>query len=691
MIFANYLQINHVPGAGELMVICGAMFGAGLGFLWFNAPPAQIFMGDTGSLALGGLLGAIAIVTKHEIVLAIVGGLFVLEALSVIVQVASFKMTGKRIFRMAPIHHHFEQLGWTEPQVVIRFWIVVGGARARRPREPEAEVTHDARHLHARQAVAIFGLGGSGLATARALAAGGRRRRSCWDDAPRRSRRRAAKASRSRICATRNGGGSPRSCSRPACRSPIRSRIGRSSSPRAAGVEIIGDIELFCRERAKIAPGSPFIAITGTNGKSTTTALIAHILRRAGRDVQMGGNIGTPILALAPPAPTRIHVIECSSFQIDLAPSLAPTLGVLLNITPDHLDRHGTMENYAAIKERLVARAEYALINFADEPSRAIFRKLSGVLRSRSSRRHERFRRAEQWLRAALRARLHARRRLAPGLRPCRHSHLARQAQCRQCARRDPRDERIPADEAARRHDRAGALEPKEPSSKELWPNFGERRFMEAALRSFPGLPHRMEEVGRAGRTLFINDSKATNADSAEKALASFAGDIFWIVGGKAKEGGIESLAPSLPPRREGLSDRRGDARIRGDARLGQGAEAALRHARGRRGARRARCRGFRRAGAGRPALAGLCLLRSVQEFRGARRSLSRARPPHHRRDARRPRRLVSFRQGPLAATSSAGKLRRPLASPMRKFPPTRKARANDDRPVSRTRSRKES
>jgi phospho-N-acetylmuramoyl-pentapeptide-transferase len=124
VIFANYLQINHVPGAGELMVICGALFGAGLGFLWFNAPPAQIFMGDTGSLALGGLLGAIAIVTKHEIVLAIVGGLFVLEALSVIVQVASFKMTGKRLFRMAPIHHHFEQLGWTEPQVVIRFWIV---------------------------------------------------------------------------------------------------------------------------------------------------------------------------------------------------------------------------------------------------------------------------------------------------------------------------------------------------------------------------------------------------------------------------------------------------------------------------------------------------------------------------------------------------------------------------------------
>ena len=123
-IFAHYLGINYVPGAGELTVLCGAMIGAGLGFLWFNAPPAQIFMGDTGSLALGGMLGAIAVAVKHEIVLAVVGGLFVMEAFSVIVQVASFKMTGKRVFKMAPIHHHFEQLGWSEPQVVVRFWIV---------------------------------------------------------------------------------------------------------------------------------------------------------------------------------------------------------------------------------------------------------------------------------------------------------------------------------------------------------------------------------------------------------------------------------------------------------------------------------------------------------------------------------------------------------------------------------------
>src|SRR5215467_9703375 len=122
--FTEYLQLHYVVGTGELTILCGAVIGAGLGFLWFNAPPASIFMGDTGSLALGGLLGSVAVATKHELVLAIVGGLFVLEAVSVIVQVISFRLTGKRVFRMAPLHHHFEQLGWTEPQIVIRFWII---------------------------------------------------------------------------------------------------------------------------------------------------------------------------------------------------------------------------------------------------------------------------------------------------------------------------------------------------------------------------------------------------------------------------------------------------------------------------------------------------------------------------------------------------------------------------------------
>lgn len=123
-IFADYLQIHFVLGTGEIAVICGSIIGAGLGFLWFNAPPAAIFMGDTGSLSLGGMIGASAVATKHEIVLGIIGGLFVIEALSVIIQVASFKLTGKRVFRMAPIHHHYEKKGWTESQVVVRFWII---------------------------------------------------------------------------------------------------------------------------------------------------------------------------------------------------------------------------------------------------------------------------------------------------------------------------------------------------------------------------------------------------------------------------------------------------------------------------------------------------------------------------------------------------------------------------------------
>ncbi|HAQ34655.1 MAG: phospho-N-acetylmuramoyl-pentapeptide-transferase [Maricaulis sp.] len=123
-VFANYLQLNFTPGTGELAVFCGALLGASLGFLWYNAPPAMVFMGDTGSLSLGGAIGTIAVAVKHEVVLAIIGGLFVLEAVSVMVQIASFKMFGKRVFRMAPIHHHFEKLGWQEPTIVIRFWII---------------------------------------------------------------------------------------------------------------------------------------------------------------------------------------------------------------------------------------------------------------------------------------------------------------------------------------------------------------------------------------------------------------------------------------------------------------------------------------------------------------------------------------------------------------------------------------
>src|SRR5215212_9510740 len=229
--------------------------------------------------------------------------------------------------------------------------------------------------------VALFGLGGSWLATALALQAGGAGVVACDDD-PARMANAAGKgietgdlrtADWSRFSALILSPGVPLTHPEPHWSAKLA---------QDAGIEVIGDIELFCRERAKIAPDAPFVAITGTNGKSTTTALIAHILREAGKDVQMGGNIGTTILSLEPPAPGRFHVIECSSFQIDLAPSLNPTIGVLLNISPDHLDRHGTMENYAAIKERLVSGAETAVIGVDDPLSEGVARRREAQSRS---------------------------------------------------------------------------------------------------------------------------------------------------------------------------------------------------------------------------------------------------------------------------------------------------------------------
>jgi UDP-N-acetylmuramoylalanine--D-glutamate ligase len=282
---------------------------------------------------------------------------------------------------------------------------------------------------------------------------------------------------------------------------------------KTAGIEIIGDVELFCRERAKTCPKAPFIAITGTNGKSTTTALIAHLLTSAGRDVQLGGNIGRAILTLEAPSLDRIHVIELSSFQIDLAPSLKPSIGVLMNITPDHLDRHGTLENYAAVKERLIAAADVAVIGVEDSYSAAIA--------ERSAARGQNLRRVKSnepnageyglFLNAVAYA-----------------------------------DRAGSLDGIASLND-IGSLRGRHNAQNAVVAYAATQDFMAkgaypAAYASFPGLAHRMEEIGRVGQVLYVNDSKATNADSTEKALQSFPRDVFWIVGGVAKDGGIEPL-----------------------------------------------------------------------------------------------------------------------------------------------------
>ena len=367
--------------------------------------------------------------------------------------------------------------------------------------------------------VAVFGLGGSGLVSASALLAGGADVVAFDDDA--------------QSVAKANAAGIPTADLRQADWSKFTALVLAPGVPlthpephwivqlaHKAGVAVIGDIELFCRERAKLAPGAPFVAITGTNGKSTTTALIAHLAASAGMDAQLGGNIGTAILSLQPPRSGRVHVIECSSYQIDLAPSLDPSVGILINLSEDHLDRHGTMAHYAEVKERLVGGVPSngtAIVGVDDDWCRAIADRLA-----RAGKRVVRISVHGELSDGIYVANGRITRATPAGVMPIaelggigslRGQHNAQNAACAAAA--------------------ALALG-LEPSA------------IQAGLRSFPGLAHRMEELGRRGAVLYVNDSKATNADSAAQALACFS-DIFWIAGGKPKTGGIESLRDFFP------------------------------------------------------------------------------------------------------------------------------------------------
>ncbi len=365
--------------------------------------------------------------------------------------------------------------------------------------------------------VALFGLGGSGIATAKAIVAGGARI-IAWDDNP-------------DSVARAQGAGIATGDLRQADWSQFSAFVLSPGVPlthpkphwsvdlaRAAGVEIIGDVELFVRERNHIAPDCPFIAITGTNGKSTTTALIAHIIQASGRDMQLGGNIGTAILTLEPPAADRFYVVECSSYQIDLAPSLNPTAGILLNLTPDHLDRHGSMENYAAIKERLVAASDTVIIGVDDAYCEAIADRLYGkgvrVTRISKEKHLEKGYFADSaklfWAQDGKIDEIAS----LEGIGSLRGAHNAQNA--------------LTAIVACL----SVGLSIEE---------------IKAGLKSFPGLAHRMEQVGRRGKVLFVNDSKATNAEATAPALSSFPQNIYWIAGGVPKAGGITSLAGFFP------------------------------------------------------------------------------------------------------------------------------------------------
>jgi UDP-N-acetylmuramoylalanine--D-glutamate ligase len=364
--------------------------------------------------------------------------------------------------------------------------------------------------------VAVFGLGGSGLTTCHALIAGGAEVIAFDDDAKKVAQAADAKVGTadlrgidwSRIAALILTPGVPLTHPEPHWSAKLA---------HAAGVEIIGDVELFCRERRKQAPDAPFVAITGTNGKSTTTALIAHLLRHAGRDVQMGGNIGVPVLQLAPPEAQRHYVIECSSYQLDLAPSIDPTIGIMLNVTPDHIDRHGTIEHYAAVKSRVLGRAKFRIVGVDDDYGRGMAKNLAAMQKN-----------------------------VIPisiqGVVP--HGYVGGERNIYRTGGSEAEDIADLTGIGSLRgsHNMQNAV-----AAVAACSALGvDDRTLQEGLRTFPGLAHRMEEIGRKGDVLFINDSKATNADSAAKALASFDG-IYWIAGGKPKEGGITSLGEFFP------------------------------------------------------------------------------------------------------------------------------------------------
>lgn len=366
--------------------------------------------------------------------------------------------------------------------------------------------------------VGVYGLARSGISAVRALKAGGARV-FAWDD-----------KDNMRAEAAREGATVLQFAEWPRIKALILSPGIPLTHPkphdvvlaaRAMSAEVIGDMELFAREirPERDKPGrAPLIVITGTNGKSTTTALIGHILSSCGFAAEVGGNIGKGVLDLAPPNGKTIYVLEVSSYQIDLSPGLTPDVSILTNITPDHIDRHGSLENYAAVKARLLeqtSKSGQVCIGVDDPHSAAIQTRLAsnGGAEAVPVSVGKVLGRGIFVLDGALYD--------AQGQRAAKVMDLSTAAH-------------LPG--AHNWQNAALAYAATKPFVKDA-------RAIAAAIADFPGLAHRIEDVGHIGKVRFINDSKATNADAAERALVCFS-DIYWIAGGKAKEGGIESLSP---------------------------------------------------------------------------------------------------------------------------------------------------
>jgi len=368
--------------------------------------------------------------------------------------------------------------------------------------------------------VAVFGLGKSGLSTVRALQAGGAKV-IAWDDTEAKRKEATEAGVALADLSTRDWSDIAALVLSPGVPLTHPEPHWSVKRARAAGVEIIGDVELFDRTVRASGTGARVVAITGTNGKSTTTALIGHMVKRCGANAQVGGNIGTPVLELDPPKPNSVYVVEASSYQIDLAPGFAPNVAILLNITPDHIDRHGSIEGYAAVKARIFANQsgdETAIIGVDDSYSSDICTAVSAA-------------RVQKVVPVSIGKTLGRGIYVLDG-----QLYDSTGTQTQKAG--DFRDLRTLA--GAHNWQNAAAAYA---AGRAL--GFPREKIL-ASFESFPGLAHRMEIVAERDGVRYVNDSKATNADATSKALATYR-DIYWILGGKSKEGGIETLTEFFP------------------------------------------------------------------------------------------------------------------------------------------------
>ena len=493
MNFASYLHIPYLRHAGELVIVCTAIVGAGLGFLWFNTYPAQVFMGDVGSLALGGALGIIAVLLRQEFLLVIMGGVFVVETLSVILQVGSFKLRGQRIFRMAPIHHHYELKGWPEPRVIVRFWIIslmlvlIGLATL---------IMAD----YQGKKVVIIGLGLTGLSCVDFFLARGVTPRVMdtrvsppgLDTLPEQVERHLGGLNDDWLLAADLIVASPgMALAHPSL-----------SAATDAGVEIVGDIELFCREAQ-----APVIAITGSNGKSTVTTLVGEMAKAAGINVGVGGNIGLPALMLLDKG-CELYVLELSSFQLETTSSLQAAAATILNVTEDHMDRYPFgLQQYRAAKLRVYENAKVCVVNADDAltmPVRGADERCISFGITMGDY-HLNRQQGETWLRVKGEKVLNVKEMKLSG----QHNYTNALA-------------------ALALADAVGL-----PRSSSL-----------KALTTFTGLAHRFQLALEHNGVRWINDSKATNVGSTEAALNGLHvdGTLHLLLGGDGKSADFSSL-----------------------------------------------------------------------------------------------------------------------------------------------------